>query len=119
MAAWGGERHGGRHGTGPGGEAGAPRSRLRTLVLIGAGAETLFWFWTFSYIGARVNPRGDGMEWLAEVPMSVIFLALTLPALLLARRGQGRSLILAAVLVLASAAANALIWSEIVAEIGG
>ena len=101
------------------GKPAAPRSRLRTLVLIGAGAETLFWFWTFSYIGARANPMGDGMEWLAEVPMTAIFLALTLPALLLARRGQGRSLILAAVLVLASAAANALIWSEIVAEIGG
>ncbi len=97
----------------------APRSPLRTLVLVGAGAETLFWFWTFSYIGARVNPRGDGMEWLAEVPMSVIFLALTLPALLIARRGHGRILILAAVLVLASAAANALIWSEIVAELAG
>jgi len=101
------------------GATGARRSPLRTFVLVGAVAETLFWFWTFSYIGARVNPRGDGMEWLAEVPMSVIFLGLTLPALLLARRGHGRSLWIATALVLASAAANALIWSEIVTEIGG
>jgi glucan phosphoethanolaminetransferase (alkaline phosphatase superfamily) len=98
-------------------KAAAPRSLLRALVLLGAAAETLFWFWTFSYIGARANPRGDGMEWLAEMPMTLIFLLLTLPALLLARRG--RLLPVAAVLVLASAAANAFLWSEIVSEFAG
>ena len=101
------------------GKPAAPRSRLRALVLLGAVAETLFWFWTFSYIGARANPMGDGMEWLAEVPMSLIFVFFTLPALRLARRGQGRSLWIAAVLVLVSAGANAFLWSEIVAEFAG
>ena len=101
------------------GKPAAPRSPLRALVFLGAGAETLFWLWTFRYIAARANPRGDGMEWLAEVPMSMIFLLLTLPALRLAWRGQGRSLWIAAALVLVSAAANALIWSEIVTEFAG
>ena len=104
---------------GPVGSAAAPRSRLRTLVLLGAGAETLFWLWTFSYISARANPMGDGMEWLAEVPMSFIFVLFTLPALLLARRGQDRWLPIAAVLVLVSAATNALLWSEILSEFAG
>jgi glucan phosphoethanolaminetransferase (alkaline phosphatase superfamily) len=99
------------------GETAAPRSRLRAVVLLGAAAETLFWFWTFSYIGARANPMGDGMEWLAEVPMSMIFMLFTLPALLLARRG--RYIPMAAVLVLVSAAANALLWSEILSEFAG
>ena len=97
----------------------APGSRLRVPVLLGAAAETLFWFWTFSYIGARANPMGDGMEWLAEVPLFCMFVLFTLPALVLAWGGQGRSLGIAAVLVLVSAAGNALLWSEIASEFAG
>ncbi len=41
----------------------------------------------FTYIAGRANPRGDGMEWLAAVPMTFIFLALVMPALILGALG--------------------------------
>ena len=57
--------------------------RLSLVVLALAAAETLFWLYTFYYIGRHANPRGDGMEWLAEVPMTLIFLCGVVPALIL------------------------------------
>jgi hypothetical protein len=62
---------------------------LRICVLILAGGETLFWLSNFQYIAARTNPLGDGMEWLAIVPMTAVFVMLTLPALILGIRGRG------------------------------
>jgi hypothetical protein len=87
---------------------------LRVSVAVVAGAETLFWLYTFYYIAARANPNGDGMEWLAAVPMTAIFLALTLPAVVFGVRR--RAPWIGAVFAILSLGSNAVIWGEVVAE---
>lgn len=87
----------------------------RWTILIIAGAQTLFWLYTFYYIIAHANPMGDGFEMVAIMPMGLIFFALVLPALQMARRG--RSLGLAAILCLLALFANFIVWNEIVSEL--
>jgi hypothetical protein len=92
--------------------------KLCQLVLAVAAAETLFWFYTFYYIDHRTNPMGDGLEWMAEVPMTMIVLCGVLPALLLGVAGFWfRWATFAAALFAAGALiADIVIWSEIAAE---
>ncbi len=63
------------------------KRQISLAVLALAAAEVLFWIYTFYYIAHRTNPLGDGMEWLAEMPMTIITLASALPAALLAITG--------------------------------
>ncbi|MEP7031323.1 MAG: hypothetical protein ABI830_10360 [Pseudolabrys sp.] len=93
-------------------------ARLRLAVLVLAGAQTLFWLFTFYYINAHANPRGDGMEWLAIVPMTIIFSALVVPALILG--GAGGRFALAAKIgagfVVVGLGANIVVWLQILGE---
>ncbi len=92
--------------------------RLSLAVLALAAAEVMFWIYTFSYIDQRTNPLGDGMEWLAEVPLTIIALAGVLPAVLLAIAGFWfRWAGLAGALFAAGALiADVVIWSQILGE---
>ncbi len=92
--------------------------RVSLAVLAVAAAETLFWLYTFYYIDHRTNPMGDGLEWMAEVPMTMIFLFGALPALILGGLGWWfRWLGIAGALFAAGAAiADAVIWTEILGE---
>ncbi len=93
-------------------------ARLSLAVLAAATAETLFWLYTFTYIASHANPRGDGMEWLAAVPMTIIFLAGTVPALILGVVGRwfAWATIAAAVFAVIAAAADVIVWTEILGE---
>jgi hypothetical protein len=89
--------------------------RLSVAVLALAAAEALFWLYTFYDIGRRANPLGDGMEWLAEVPLTIIVLAGVAPAALLAIAGfwirwAG---IAGALFALGALVADAVIWNQI------
>ncbi len=68
------------------------------------------------YIGSHANPRGDGMEWLAEVPMTLVLLALVLPALIVGFAGwwSARAAKLAA--GFAAAALDFVLWTELLRE---
>ena len=70
------------------------------------------------YIGSHANPRGDGMEWLAEVPMTLVFLALVLPALILGFAGwwSARAASFAAGFAAAAAALDFVLWTELLRE---
>jgi hypothetical protein len=59
-----------------------PRQRAVALTVASAGA--LFWLYTF--YGIAQVPVGDssGFQWIAVIPLGLIFLVLTLPALILA-----------------------------------
>jgi hypothetical protein len=83
-----------------------------------AAAETLFWLYTFSYINSRANPMGDGMEWLAAVPMTIISLALVLPALILGVVGWWFTLAaqIGAALAALAALADVIVWAQILGE---
>jgi hypothetical protein len=104
--------------TGSDAQPGAANPRAARLLVLGlAGAQTIFWIYTFFYIDARANPKGDGMEWLAIVPMSFIFFALVLPALIMGI--GGRALRTATIMALIGAAANFVVWSQILGEFAG
>lgn len=93
------------------------RIALRSFVLAAACALTLFWIYTFYVIGEQANPNGDGMEWMAAFPMTLIFLLLTLPTLIIGL--FGRALIFGALVAVASAFVNLWVWREILAEFAG
>jgi heme/copper-type cytochrome/quinol oxidase subunit 4 len=59
------------------------RRRLCLAVLGLAAVETLFWLYTFYYVDRHANPLGNGLELIALVPMTMIFLMGVLPALAL------------------------------------
>jgi hypothetical protein len=94
------------------------KKRLSLAVLALAAAETLFWLYTFYYINHRTNPLGDGMEWLAEVPLIIIVLAGVVPAAVLAVAGfwfrfAGMA---AAAFACAALIADVVIWIELLDE---
>jgi hypothetical protein len=93
------------------------RLALRGLVLAAACALTGFWIYTFHAIGEHANPKGDGMEWMAAFPMTLVFMLLTLPALIIGL--FGRALIFGALVAAASAFVNVWVWREILAEFAG
>lgn len=93
------------------------RLALRSCVLAAGCMLTGFWVYTFYAIGEHANPKGDGMEWMAAFPMTLIFMLLTLPALIIGL--FGRALIFGALVAAASAFVNVWIWREILAEFAG
>ena len=95
--------------------------RLSLVVLALGAAEILFWFYTFYYIGRHANPRGDGMEWVAEAPLTFIVLVGVLPALLLGSLGFRSRWAAYAGAAFAAAAliADVLLWTELLGEFAG
>ena len=88
--------------------------RQREVALTVAGAGTLFWLYTF--YGIAQVPAGDhtGFQWIAVIPLGLIFLVLTLPALILAL--IDRFLWPSLVLGFVGLVAFAYVWSELLGE---
>jgi hypothetical protein len=93
-------------------------ARLRLITFATAGIGTLFWLYTFYYIGRHANPRGDGMEWLGEVPLTAIVVMLVVPALILAVIGQWYPLAtkFAALLAVCALIADVVVWTQLLGE---
>jgi hypothetical protein len=91
-----------------------PLLSRRSLALAFSGSGTLFWLWTFYAIGQAPAGDGTGFQWLAVFPLGMIFLVLTLPALLLAIGGRWlrSSLLLGGLGLLAFA----LLWAQLLNE---
>ncbi len=87
---------------------------LRPFVLALADAQIAFWLYLWVYIGARANPKGDGMEWVAIAPATLILGAFVLPALIFAWKRQ--SLLVAALLAIVGAGLNVAFFLEIARE---
>ena len=92
-------------------------SLLRNYSLILGGAQGLYWLYTFRLIYANTNWMGDGMEWVAAMPLGFIFFCLVGPALVMSR--DGNWLKLAAVLVTVALVLNVLLFLEIASELTG
>jgi hypothetical protein len=87
---------------------------LRTIALGSGIAGTLFWIYTFYWISKLPPGDGTGFQWIAQVPLTAVFIFLTFPALALsisARTGR-----LAAILGALNVAAFALLWLQLTAE---
>ncbi len=94
------------------------KKRFSLAVLALAAAETLFWLYTFYYVSHRANPLGDGLEWMAAVPLTLIVLAGVVPAALLAIAGFWLRFAGMAAAAFAAAAliADVVIWVELLGE---
>src|SRR6185312_15601636 len=60
---------------------------LRAAALAVSIAGTLFWLYTFYGIAQVPAGDGSGFQWIAVMPLGFVFIAFTLPALILALRG--------------------------------
>ena len=87
---------------------------LRGAALLVALAGTLFWLYTFYAIAQMPLGDGSGFQWVTVLPLSMVFLLFTFPALTLAR--DGHRLGLALVLGLNGLAAFAVLWFELLSE---
>jgi len=87
----------------------------RAAILAIAGAQALFFLYTIYYVIQRINPKGDGFELVAIGPMSLIFIMLVLPALMMGFNKR-ESLRIPAILCFLALATNFIVWSQIVAE---
>ena len=47
-------------------------ARLRVVIDIACAAQVALWVGLIAYIAWHTNPRGDGMEWVAVMPASLI-----------------------------------------------
>jgi ABC-type branched-subunit amino acid transport system permease subunit len=92
-----------------------------TAAFSAVGAETLLWLYSFRYIAIHTNPRGDGMEWLAAVPFTGVFLVFVLPSLIGAVIGfwSQRAAQIAAALAALAAVLDVVVWVQIAAEFAG
>lgn len=94
-----------------------PPDHVRLAAMIAASAEMAFWLYAFFYISRHANPLGDGLDWAAMVPLTIVALCLAFPALVLSpfRRAAWISAGLAG----AAAIADIVIWTQILAEFAG
>jgi hypothetical protein len=90
------------------------RLLLRTFALLVSVGGTLFWLYSFYAIAQLPVGDGTGFQWIAVMPLGMIFLALTLPSLMLAL--NGRSLRFALALGCTGLVAFALLWSQLLTE---
>jgi hypothetical protein len=92
----------------------ASNSSLRAGALAVSIAGTLFWLYTFYGIAQVPAGDGSGFQWIAVVPLGLVFLVFTFPALVCA--WSGRFLWAALVIGCVGLLAFALLWNELLGE---
>jgi hypothetical protein len=90
------------------------RDHVRRAAMALAAAEIVFWLYAFFYISRHANPLGDGLEWAAMVPLTIIALCLAFPALVLSP--FRRAAWIATGFALAAAIADIIIWTQVLGE---
>jgi len=95
-------------------ETGSKNSLLRTVAFVVAGVGTLFWLYTFYGIAQVPVGDGSGFQWVAVMPLGLIFVVFTLPALVMAWKGH--FLWVALAVGGAGLVAFALLWNELLSE---
>jgi hypothetical protein len=98
-------------------EAARSSLALRAAALSVAGAGTLFWLYTFYAIAQVPAGDGSGMQWVAVMPLGLVFVVFTLPALVCAWKGH--FLWAALVLGCGGLIAFSLLWKELLNEFSG
>ena len=90
------------------------REHVRLAAMALAAAEIIFWLYAFFYISRQTNSLGDGLEWAAMVPLTIVALCLAFPALVLSP--FQRAAWIAAGLAITAAVADLVIWTRVLAE---
>jgi hypothetical protein len=92
-------------------------SRIHQLLnAIGGLLGTAFWIYTFVFISRVEELDRSGFKWLAEVPLTGIWLFLCVPALALA--SSRRAAPFASGFAVAGAVVFGYIWPQILSELG-
>jgi len=88
--------------------------KLRAVIYVCVAAQVLLWLGVIVTIARHANPKGDGMEWVAIAPASII-LALGIGPALAFRRERGM-LWLGALLAFAGVIVGGALFLEILRE---
>jgi len=86
--------------------------RLFTLGL--CAAATAFWIYTFYAIAQLPEGDGTGFQWIAEMPLSAIFLFAVLPAAILSI--FQKTIPVAAIFAVAAVILYAVLWMQLLEE---
>jgi hypothetical protein len=81
------------------------------------GVQSIYWLYTFRFLYLNTNWMGDGFEWVAVMPIGLIFFCFVVPGLKMNR--DGKSLKLAATLVTIGLFLNIALFYEISGELAG
>jgi hypothetical protein len=89
----------------------------RVVALASGILGAAFWIFTFWYI-SKLPPGDDGtgFQWLAEVPLTLIFVFSSLPAIALACTPGRRRYLAAAAFGVAGLVAFAYVWAQLLSE---
>lgn len=90
---------------------------IATAARLLSGAQAVFWVYSIAYIIRSANPKGDGMELVAVMPMTLVFAVFVIPALMLSFFTRLHRV--GVTLGVIGACANGFLWNEILAELGG
>lgn len=90
------------------------RANFRRIAAAVAAAGTAFWFYTFHAIADVPPGDGTGFQWLAVIPLGMIFGLFFLPAWLLV--AIGRLPRLAVALGVCGLIAFAVVWAQLLQE---
>ena len=90
---------------------------FRVFACVSGMLGAAFWIYTFWYI-SKLPPGDDGtgFQWLAEVPLTLIVVFSSLPAIALACTPGRRRYLAAAAFGVAGLAAFAYIWAQLLSE---
>lgn len=92
----------------------ATNSYLRAAALAVSTVGLLFWLYTFYGIAQVPAGDGSGFQWIAVIPLGLVFFVFTFPALVCAL--SGKFLWAALVIGFAGLIAFALLWNELLGE---
>lgn len=87
---------------------------LRRVTFGLCAAATAFWIYTFYHIAQLPVGDGTGFQWIAEMPLSAIFLFAVLPALIMAF--FEKTLPVAATLAVAAVLLYGILWMQLLEE---
>jgi hypothetical protein len=91
-----------------------PRQRFRTAANVGIRIQLLIYVFLYVYIGWHFNPKGDGMEWVAVMPATILLFLGAVPAFVLCRADRLPGL--AAALAIIGVAMNVAFFLEVARE---
>lgn len=63
-----------------GSDDGGLAARLRVVIDFATAAQVALWIGLIAYIARHTNPRGDGMEWVAVAPATILLFLGVAPA---------------------------------------
>lgn len=90
---------------------------LRRTAFASGLIGLVFWGYTFHFISNVPPGDGTGFQWLAEFPLTIIFLVLSLPALMMS--WSSRLSAVAAGLGISGLIAFAIVWQQLLVEFAG